>query len=164
MYTFNPMTEDDINNLSTFTVTVLEPGIYDFEVLTSTRKISKKGNDMAEISINVWDKQGKTHRLFDYLVFSPAYLSMRKIKNFCEATGLHQEYKRGQLSEDLQQLSGKVLIDVQEPQPKEGGGFYPKRNIVVDYVVPDKMPIANHHHKNTVKANYNNVVSDDVPF
>lgn len=130
MYTFTPMTEEEIQASS-----VIEAGTYDFEVIKATRKISKKGNPMAELNINVWDKEGKQHTLFDYLVFSSQPLNIKKVKHFCDATGLSKEYERGKLPEEMENLYGKVCLDIQDEQPKEGGGFYPKKNVVVDYIV-----------------------------
>lgn len=133
MYTFNPMSEEEINAFS-----LMDEGVYDFEVVKSTRKVSKSNNPMAELNINVWDKEGKQHLIFDYLVFSTVPLNIKKVKHFCDATGLQEEYKKGQVPEELQGRSGKVQIGVQEEQPKPGGGFYPKKNCVIDYVMTDK--------------------------
>jgi len=128
-YSFSPMTEEELNSFP-----MLEPGVYDFEVLKSTRKVSKSGNDMAEINICVWDKEGKVNQLFDYLVFSKVAMNIRKVKHFCDATGLSENYQRGQLPEELEGLGGKVEIGIKEKQPNSNGGFYPEKNVVVDYV------------------------------
>ncbi len=135
-FNFNPMTEEQIDDSNS--VELIEEGIYTFEVLKSTKKISKSFNQMAEIKINIWDKEGKIHVIFDYLVFSKVPLNIRKIKHFCDATGLQEEYKKGEIPEDLSHLSGKVYIGIREEQPKESGGFYPKKNIVLDYIVNSK--------------------------
>ena len=133
-YNFNPLTEEELNSFP-----MIEPGVYDFEVLKSTRKVSKSGNDMCEINICVWDKNGKVSQLFDYLVFSKVALNIKKIKHFCDAVGLTENYKRGELPEDLTGLAGKVEIGIREKQPNNSGGFYPEQNIVVDYVMKDKV-------------------------
>lgn len=152
MYTFTPMTDEDFNALN-----LMEDGIYDFEVVRSTKRISKQGNLMAELNINVWDKQGKQHLIFDYLVFSTIPLNIKKVKHFCDATGLIEEYKKGEIPEDLERLSGKVHIGIREPKPNPSGGFYPKTNTVIDYV-------ANKENKSTVPTTDNEIVDDEIPF
>ena len=42
-YTFQPMTEEEINSFS-----LVDDGIYNFEVVKSTRKLSKSNNAMCE--------------------------------------------------------------------------------------------------------------------
>lgn len=152
MYTFPPMTEEEINASN-----LIEAGVYNFEVVKANRRMSKSGNPMAELNINVWDKQGKQHIVFDYLVFSSVPLNIKKIKHFCDATGLSKEYNRGELPEELDRLSGKVEIGVQDEQPKPSGGFYPKKNIVVDYVMTDKGAVK-------PEASTREFKDDDVPF
>lgn len=123
MYTFTPMTEEEINAFN-----LMDEGVYDFQVVKSTRKLSKSSNNpMAELSLNIWDKEGKTHLVFDYLVFSSVPLNIKKVKHFCDATGLAEVYKTGKMPEELENLSGKVEIGIQEEQPKAGGGFYAKK-------------------------------------
>jgi hypothetical protein len=132
-YDFTPMTDEEINCFH-----IIEEGIYDFEVIKCTRKISKSGNAMAEIQINIWDKNGKTSLIYDYLVFSTVPLNIKKVKHFCDTVGLQDAYKKGSLPEDLERLSGEVLIGIKEEQPKGDGTFYPKKNFVVDYIGKDK--------------------------
>jgi hypothetical protein len=146
MYNFTPMTDEQINSSN-----IIDAGIYDFEVIKSVRKASKAGNPMAELTINVWDNQGKQHSIFDYLVFSNIALNIKKIKHFCDATGLSKQYERGSLPEQLVRLCGKVEIGIKDEQPNPNGGTYPKKNVVVDYVMTNK---------GATKAN----LDDDVPF
>ena len=149
-YNFNPMTEEEINDAG-----LLENGVYEFEVLKSTRRMSKSGNPMAELLLNVWDKNGKHYPIYDYLVFSSIPLNIRKVKHFCDAVGLAEEYKQGSIPEELERYCGKVDIGTQDEQPKPSGGMYGKKNIVLDYVMTDK---------GAVKHESSDNVSDDVPF
>lgn len=135
-YTFDPMTEDEINSLD-----LLENGIYDFEVIKSERKTSKSGNPMAEINLKIWDKEGRVHFIYDYLVFTKQKLPMRKISHFCKAVGLEKEYSEGKVPESLNGLSGKVELGMQEAKPKPEGGMYPAKNSVIDYVKADAQSI-----------------------
>ncbi len=131
-YNFQPFSDEELNAPDLIPI-----GIYDFEVVKSTRKVSKSGNPMAELNISVWDKEGRNHFIFDYLVFSSVKMNIKKVSHFSKAVGLGEEYKKGELPEDLERFSGKVEIGIQDEQPKSSGGFYPKKNIVVDYIVSD---------------------------
>jgi hypothetical protein len=151
MYTFNPMTDEELENAG-----LLEPGVYDFEVAKASQKISKSGNPMAELTLNVWNKDGKQHGVFDYLVFSNVPLNIRKVKHFCDATGLQEEYKKGAIPTELARYCGKVQINIQEEKPNPNGGMYPRKNIVVDYVMTEKGAVK--HETQDIPLN------DDVPF
>jgi hypothetical protein len=129
MFTFTPMTEEEINAAS-----LIEAGIYDFQVISSVREISKAGNHQAKMQLKVWDNIGKEHFIYDWLVFSDKPLNIRKIKHFCEGVGLEEEYKKGSIPEALFGKCGKVEIGIQDERPDGKGGFYPKQNKVIDYV------------------------------
>lgn len=133
MFTFSPMSEEEIN-LSN----LMEIGTYNFEVVKSTRKISKSGNQMAELCINVFCNQGKQYLIYDYLIFSTIHLNIKKVKHFCDSVGLAEGYKIGKIPEDLSRLCGKVQIGIKKNQPNPNGGFYPDKNIVIDYIASDK--------------------------
>lgn len=153
-FTFKPLSEDEIDSMN-----LMDEGIYNFEVRRSTRKTSKANNPMSELILKVWDAQGKEHSLYDYLVFSNVNLNIRKVKHFCDATGLQAEYKTGNIREELGGLTGKVHIGRQTSMPKDTGGFYPAKNVVLDYVVCDvsaSAPI----HANTGTP----FIDSDIPF
>ena len=153
-YSFNPLTEEELDAID-----LIKEGVYNFEIVKSTRKVSKAGNAMAELQLNVWDSLGRTHCIFDYLVFSSVNLNIKKLSHFCKSVGLHEEYKRGELQEELERLSGKVEIGIQGEQAKPGGGFYPKKNIVVDYVT-EEGKVNNAPLFTTTDA----ALNDDLPF
>lgn len=152
-YSFQPMSDAEIDALN-----LIEDGEYEFQVVKSTRRVSKKGNPMAEIQLNIWDKKGTIRTVFDYLVFSTVGLNIRKIKHFCESVGLIEEYKQGNLREDLSNLCGKVLIGTQEPQPNPNGGMYEKKNVVIDYLSGDIET-----NKTPIKKSDSDL-NDDLPF
>lgn len=150
-YNFQPLTDEELDSFG-----LLENGIYSFEVNKATRKTSKSGNPMCELQLTVWDKSGKTYFLFDYLVFSTVNLNIKKVSHFCKSVGLYEEYKKGQIPEELQGLSGKVEIGQQESQPKPNGGYYPSKNVVVDYIVSDESIIE--------KSDNDSFINDELPF
>lgn len=151
-FNFEPLTEAELQ-----TANLIEPGVYDFEVIKSTKRPSKAGNPMAELTLNVWDKKGKTKTVFDYLVFTSAALSIKKIKHFCDSTGLVEEYKKGSLPEELVGLSGKVAIDIQDEMPKPSGGYYPSKNVVIDYMKEGLVESKSANSSDSFK-------DDDIPF
>jgi hypothetical protein len=150
-YSFQPLTDEELDSYG-----LMESGIYNFEVNKATRKTSKNGNPMCELQLTVWDNSGKTYYLFDYLVFSSVNLNIKKLSHFCKSVGLHEEYKKGQIPEELQGLSGSVEIGIQESQPKPNGGYYPSKNVVIDYIVGDS--------SKTTKPDNDNFINDELPF
>lgn len=150
-FEFTPMSDDELD-------AILPDGEYNFEVISSKRKSSAKGNPMAVLDLRVWDNKGQTHLIFDMLIFMNVNMCIRKISRFCKATGIYEDYKKGSLPEDFSYLSGKALIGTQEEMPNPNGGFYPKKNVVLDYI-----PQA----EGTVKektAIPKDDFDDDVPF
>lgn len=162
-YSFQSMTDEELEQL-------LDNGIYDFQVKKSERKISSSNNPMAKLTLSVWDKKGVEKLIFDYLIFSSVPLNIKKVKHFCDAVGLQEEYKKGSLPEDLSNLSGKLEIGTQDEQPKEGGGYWAKKNIVVDYIKSDylteKFPVkdSSTNNNNNDNNNDNNNKDEDIPF
>lgn len=133
-YRINPMTDEEIEEAAAKSKEVLPDGRYAFLVAKSTRKIYKSGNPMAELQLTCWDNTGKPVPVFDYLVFSNIPLNIKKVSHFCKATGLHEEYKKGEIPEELDGLAGELDLKIQDPQPNDKGGFYPRKNVVVDYI------------------------------
>jgi hypothetical protein len=146
VYMINPKTEEELNNI------VLPKGRYKFEVLKSLNKISSTGNPMNDIFLGLHDDT-QIGNVRDFLVFSDKNLNIRKVKHFCEATGLSNEYHKGQIRENFTGLTGEVDIDIEEKKPNGKGGFFPEKNIVVDYVKDDK--------KQALPESY---LNDDIPF
>ena len=157
-YSFHPFTEEELNQIN-----LVEDGEYEFEVLRSDRRTSRAGNPMAELQIRYFDKNGIAHTVFDYLVFSSVPLNIKKVKHFCDATGLQEEYKQGSIPEELGGLSGKFKITTQEGQEipedklqgKPKGSKYPSKNVVEDYIGKKEIQ------KNVEKDTF---ISDDLPF
>jgi hypothetical protein len=130
-FSFPPMTESELQALN-----MVEDGIYDFNVMKATQKTSKSGNQMIELQLVIWDKQGKEHIVFDYLVSITSMVY--KIKHFCDTVGLDKEYQSG--SFDVMQCegrTGKAHIIIQAGQPNPNGGMYADKNAVKDYVMTD---------------------------
>lgn len=153
-YNVNPMTEEELNAFD-----VIEEGIYDFEVLKAERQTSKSGNPMAKLQLNVWDKTGKSIVVFDYLVFSSVKFCTRKVKHFCESANISDDYLKGTIREELEQLSGKVHIGIQESMPNPKGGYYPSKNVVIDYITKDNASQSIVH-----KVEDDSFLNEEIPF
>lgn len=149
-YYFTPLSDEQLENIG-----LIEDGTYDFEIVHSDRKISEKGNNMAALQINVLDTNGISHLIYDYLVFSNVPLNIRKVKHFCDAVGLEDHYKKGEIPDKLDKLCGKVQIGIKESTPNSQGGLYPRKNIVIDYIKRDK---------NKFHVKEDNFFNDKIPF
>jgi hypothetical protein len=104
---------------------LLPEGEYDFQVLEASDQISKKGNEMIKLYLNVFDAQGKPRRVTDYIMEA----FPRKLRHFCKHTGLMQSYDCGGLTAfECVDKTGRVRLTI------EPAGEYHAKNAVVDYV------------------------------
>ena len=117
---YDPTPEDQLNQR-----TLLAEGEGTFEVLKAEDKISKAGNEMIELLLKVWDKDGKQSTIFDYLVSNQQW----KILHFFKSTGSVKDYLEGDLDpQNLIGTGGKLKIAVKkDPQ-------YGDQNKVADYL------------------------------
>lgn len=145
---FTPKSEEELQIGS-----LVEDGTYAYQVIDAKESISKAGHDMIEMKLIIWDKEGREHMLFDYLLEAMGY----KLRHFCESHGMLDKYNSGQLSaSDCRDKQGKVDVIVQAGKANPNGGVYPARNSVKDYVVGDiSEPV-----KPTVKEDFDT----DLPF
>ena len=159
-YTIKPMTEDELTKEIEDARPILPDGVYDFEVIKAEEQISKSGNPMAKVQLRIWDADGVVRFVTDYLVFSDNAFCIRKIRHFCASVGLLAEFNKGEIPQELDMRSGKVLIGLDELRAKPEGGFYSRKNKVVDYVaaeegsIPAKAPMPVH----------NDFDDKDIPF
>lgn len=123
---FPPKSEEEIQSMS-----LIQPGIYDFEVTKATDKVSKSGREMIEIQLTVWDINGKPHTVYDYLMEAMAY----KLRHFAQVGNILDKYDSGFMeASDCVGISGKVEIIIQKGQQKPDGSFYFDKNSVKDYI------------------------------
>lgn len=124
---FTPKTEDELARAS-----LLEAGVYPFEVLVASEGLSKTGNEMIKLKLNVFGNSGEQVHVFDYLLEKLEF----KLRHFCETIGLLEKYEKGTLSEmDCEGKSGFVKIAIEPANDR----FGPK-NVVKDYIVQQKVP------------------------
>ena len=65
-FTYEPITAEQVEKERQYPL--LDPGIYNFQVIESTFKTSSTGNPMIVLKLMIWDKNGKEFIVFDYLV------------------------------------------------------------------------------------------------
>jgi len=139
---FTPKTEEELNPL-------LQDGTWDFEVIKAEAKLSKSGNEMIHILVKVWDMNGTSSIVNDYLISSILY----KVRHFCYGTGLEQHYENGDLSDVMcVGRTGKCKGKIE----KDKTGQYPDKNIIVDYL--EKADAA------SKEKNAKDEFDDDIPF
>jgi hypothetical protein len=135
-----------------------KPGIYDFDVINALDEVSKSGNDMITLEIRVFDGNGETKKITDWLVDKIAY----KVRHAAYSVGLGREYEAGKLeASDFLNRSGKVKLKIKQENP------YPPRNVVYDYVVEDKPANVSSSRppaRKSVPAGGGDSFDDDIPF
>ena len=133
---------------------LLEKGDYGFTVLEAEDKVSKNGNEMIEMKLEIFTDNGGSRVLFDWLMEKVPY----KLKHFCDAVGLSDKYNAGTLKAiDCEGKSGTCAIIIKE----DPSGQYQPKNSVRDYLVRsrEETPAVS---KST--SNRNDLEDDDIPF
>lgn len=143
---------------------LLKEGDYDAIISSSTDTVSaNSGNPMMDMTVSVFDDNGKAHDIRDFLVFTPKM--MWKVVHCADSAGLLTEYEAQQFCSNI--VRGKrvrVKINIEQgseiPEDKLKGKLYgskyPDKNKIEDYVKKeDQKPLA---------SNENNLTDDDVPF
>lgn len=162
MFHYQPMSEQEA---MAERFQLLKEGVYDAVVTTSQDKSSAKGSPMMDITLSVYDENGKTHDVRDFLVFTKPM--MWKIVHFADSSGVMKEYEEGKLCSQIaigRTVKVKVGIESGKEIPadkldgKPSGTKYYDKNKVEDYLKCDG---------NFVKKNGQNkseIVDDDLPF
>jgi len=169
-FSYIPFSEEEVQRERK---TLVEDGAYPFKVNRVISKMSrpkpgKESNPMLELHLTLWDEKGKEIYVYDYL---PNTKNMAwKHRHFCASIGLIREYEAGKFEPWLAEgKHGIANIKQQAGQPKEGGGSYPDKNVVEDYVVTEKGAhkfTQNYSTEGTFNSNKTNdsFGSDDIPF
>jgi len=144
---FTPKTEDEIKNEG-----LLDVGIYSYRILNAEDTISKAGNQMIKLTIEVFDKN--TPRiLYDYLIESFS----SKLINFCECNNLMVKYNQGEITDlDCKGKNGTLEIGIEKGRAKPDGSEYPNRNVIKKYLKEDEV-------KNKTE-NDKSFSDEDLPF
>lgn len=135
---------------------IMPDGIYPFVVVEAKERVSKNGNEMIELKLEVMDDDNRPHFIFDYLLASMAF----KLRHFCEYTGLIDKYDGDNLlASDCVRKRGFVELKADKAPRIVDGREYAPKNSVKDYVSgkPDKEVPFN---ASPIDPNMN----DDVPW
>lgn len=140
---------------------LLKEGEYEAVVTASEDKVSSKGSPMMDMTLTVYDDNGKTHEVRDFLVFTKPM--MWKVVHFCNSAGIIKEYEAGNLcSETAINKRVKVKIAVEQGSEipldklkgKPAGSRYYDKNKIDDYVKKESK-------EKTQGADF---IDDDLPF
>lgn len=137
---------------------LMKEGVYEAVVHTSMDTLSKgSNNNMMDMTLRVFDEQGKEHDIRDFLVFTKGM--MWKIIHFAESAGLMNEYNAGKLCSAIvvdKVVKVKVSIEKGKEIPadklkgKAPGTCYSDKNKIEDYV--------------SNEDNDNKIKEDEIPF
>jgi hypothetical protein len=160
MFAYNVMSEQEAMSER---FQLLKEGIYDAVVTVSVDTNSSKGHPMMDITLAVYDENGKTHDVRDFLVFTKQM--MWKVIHFADSAGIVKEYEEGKLcSENAINKLVKVKIAIEQGKEipidklngKPLGTKYFDKNKVEDYIKKCDQVAPNSENKH--------FMDDEVPF
>lgn len=147
---------------------LMKEGEYDAVVASSEDKQSSTGNSMMDVTLTVYDAEGRTHSVRDFLVFTRSM--MWKIISCADSAGILPEYNQGRFcSNTLINKNVRVKIGIEEGrqipedrlQGKPTGSLYPAKNKVAAYIKKNDQKPLGHVMPTAVTEN---LEDDDVPF
>lgn len=111
--------------------------IVDFEVLEAEDTESRAGDPMVKMKIKVFNEQGGTRTVYEYLLGTEKM--QWKVRAFCAATGLLDQYETGVLEAvEMEGRTGKAKLIIQEDKT----GQYGDKNAIGAYVAQAEKPKA----------------------
>lgn len=120
---------------------LIKEGVYEGVITSSEDKKSSTGNPMMDMTVTVYDENGKPHDVRDFLVFTKTM--MWKVVHFCDSAGILKEYEEGKLCSQVA-IDKRVMVQVgveeggEIPQDKlKGkplGSKYPDKNKISEYI------------------------------
>lgn len=121
---------------------LMKEGIYEAVITASQDTTSaSSGNPMMDMTVTVYDDNGKPHEIRDFLVFTKNM--MWKVIQFCDSAGLLNEYKNGKFCSRVaidKRVVVKVAVEegreipVDKLQGKPVGSKYPDKNKIGEYI------------------------------
>lgn len=138
MFHYEVMTEQDAMNER---FQLLKEGVYEAVVTASQDTTSSKGSPMMDITLSVYDENGKTHDVRDFLVFTKQM--MWKIVHFSDSAGMLKEYESGKLCSETainKRVMVKLVVEQGSEIPQDKlkgkplGTRYFDKNKVEDYI------------------------------
>lgn len=112
-------------------------GFYEFEVTEAEETTSQAGNDMVKLKIKVYNDEGASRTVYDYLVGTES--AQFKVRGFASAVGLIDQYESGNLDAvEMEGRTGKCKLVIQ----KDRNGSFPDKNAIGAYVAQAEKPKA----------------------
>jgi hypothetical protein len=141
---------------------LLKEGEYDAVIAASLDKVSaSSGNPMMDMTIQVYDENGKGYDVRDFLVFTKGM--MWKVVHFADSAGLLEQYESGKLCSEVavgNRVRVKIVIEEGSEIPKDKlkgkpiGTKYSSKNKVEDYIKRSE-------HKTSAKKTTDDPFEDD---
>jgi Protein of unknown function (DUF669) len=145
MFDYDPMTEQEAQEAR---FDLLPDGEYDALIENSIDKVSaNSGNPMMDMTLLVFDKNGKGHPVRDFAVFTKSM--MWKVIHLAESAGLEKEYLEKKFcSAIVRNRSVRVKVSMQKGDEipvdklkgKPPGSRYPDKNRIDDYLKKGATP------------------------
>ena len=131
---------------------LLPDGTYDFHIIDTDDRPSKKGNDMITLKLCVYSDDGVQQHIFDYIAMGNPF-GERKLRHAANSCNLIEIYDSGNLrADEFLGKSGKLLLKQQKGTPD----FPLPKNIVADYLPHEEGAVVTRPAKE--------VIDDDIPF
>lgn len=122
---FTPKTQQQLDEALLWPV-----GTYSYEIINAEDRLSKKGNEMIALKLQIFNDEGGHAFVDDYLLEAMAH----KLRNAARACGLIDKYEAGHLEAyDFLNKTGKVTIKID----KSKDPAYSDKNTVAKYLEPD---------------------------
>jgi hypothetical protein len=138
MFDYPVMTEEEVQKER---YKLLDDGEYEAVIDSMIPKISQSGNNMIDVTLSVYDRNGNPKIIFDYIVLTPGM--MWKFKHICDSAGLCKEYTDKTFKVEMAlrknvrvRISTKEggLIPSDKLKGKSEGSRYPTKNVIEDYL------------------------------
>jgi Protein of unknown function (DUF669) len=162
MIKYEVMTEEQVEGAR---FDLLPEGEYNAVIVRSEDRQSSSGNPMMDMTLDVYDFEGRTHTVRDFLVFTKPM--MWKVLHCAQSADVLPEYQQQRFCSNTVINKGvKVKIGIEEGRlipedklkDKPPGSKYPSKNKVLDYLkrtTQDKI---------SEYVNKYEVDDEDVPF
>lgn len=120
---------------------LIKEGVYEGIITSSQDTKSSTGNPMMDMTITVYDENGKPYEIREFLVFTKNM--MWKVIHFADSSGLLKEYEEGRLCSEVainKRVVVKVVIEEGKEIPQDKlqgkpiGSKFPDKNKISEYI------------------------------
>ena len=160
MSDFEPLSRREIQNRL-----VLQEGKYHFDVVEAENSVSKKGNKMIRLKLRVYDDEGGSVFVPDWIMLDAGMRAQLKMLSFCESCGLEDVYATGNLADhDCLGASGMAQTGIEDSEE------FGQRARIAYYFKPDEVLKKKSITKDDAVGGKSNAKAianaddDDIPF